>query len=60
MLGQPYYLSIPEVIGVRMVGALNPGLLHRPCAQVTELLRKHKVVEKFVEYFGPDQKPDNS
>jgi len=54
MLGQPYYLSIPEVVGVRMVGRLNPGVTATDLVlAVTELLRRHKVVEKFVEYFGP-------
>lgn len=54
MLGQPYYLSIPEVTGVRMVGQLNPGVTATDLVlTITELLRRHKVVEKFVEYFGP-------
>ena len=54
MLGQPYYLSIPEVVGVRMVGRLNPGVTATDLVlAITELLRRHKVVEKFVEYFGP-------
>ena len=54
MLGQPYYLSIPEVVGVRLVGRLNPGVTATDLVlAVTEVLRKHKVVEKFVEYFGP-------
>ncbi len=54
MLGQPYYLSIPEVIGVRLTGSLRPGVTATDLVlTLTELLRKHKVVEKFVEYFGP-------
>ncbi|MFH1993029.1 MAG: aconitate hydratase AcnA [Pseudomonadota bacterium] len=57
MLGQPYYMSIPEVIGVKMVGALNQGITATDLVLVvTELLRKHNVVEKFVEYFGPGMK----
>jgi aconitate hydratase len=54
MLGQPYYMSIPEVIGVRLTGKLRAGITATDLVlTLTELLRKHKVVEKFVEYFGP-------
>jgi len=54
MLGQPYYMSIPEVIGVRLTGRLKPGITATDLVlTLTELLRQHKVVEKFVEYFGP-------
>lgn len=54
ILGQPYYMSIPEVIGVRLVGSLNEGVTATDLVlTVTELLRNHGVVEKFVEYFGP-------
>lgn len=54
MLGQPYYMSIPEVIGVRLTGALQAGITATDLVlTLTELLRKQKVVEKFVEYFGP-------
>ena len=54
MLGQPYYMSIPEVIGVRLTGALKVGITATDLVlTLTELLRKNKVVEKFVEYFGP-------
>ena len=54
MLGQPYYMSIPEVIGVKMVGELQAGITATDLVLVvTEMLRKHNVVEKFVEYFGP-------
>ncbi len=54
MLGQPYYMSIPEVIGFRMVGQLKPSVTATDLVlTVTELLRKHNVVEKFVEFFGP-------
>ncbi len=57
MLGQPYYLSIPEVIGVKMVGGLKEGVTATDLVlTVTEFLRKHGVVEKFVEYFGPGVK----
>ena len=54
MLGQPYYMSIPEVIGVRLTGKPGQGITATDIVlTLTELLRKHKVVEKFVEYFGP-------
>jgi aconitate hydratase len=57
MLGQPYYMSIPQVIGVKMVGELNAGVTATDLVLVvTEMLRKHNVVEKFVEYFGPGMK----
>ena len=54
MLGQPYYMSIPEVIGVKLVGELPEGITSTDLVlRVTEILRKKKVVEKFVEFFGP-------
>jgi aconitate hydratase len=57
MLGQPYYMAIPEVIGVRMTGALREGVTATDLVlAVTEMLRRRGVVEKFVEYFGPGMK----
>ncbi|MGD9367364.1 MAG: aconitate hydratase AcnA [Desulfobacteraceae bacterium] len=57
MLGQPYYLSIPEVIGVRLTGELKPGVTATDLVlTVTEMLRNYGVVEKFVEYFGEGMK----
>jgi aconitate hydratase len=57
MLGQPYYMSIPEVIGVKLVGELPEGTTATDLVlTVTEMLRKHNVVEKFVEYFGAGMK----
>lgn len=54
VLGQPYFMSIPEVIGVKLTGRLKPGVTTTDLVlTVTEMLRKQKVVEKFVEYFGP-------
>jgi aconitate hydratase len=54
MLGQPYYMSIPEVVGVKLTGRLKPGITATDLVlTITGLLRKHKVVEKFVEYYGP-------
>ncbi|MGD9189589.1 MAG: aconitase family protein, partial [Desulfobacteraceae bacterium] len=54
MLGQPYYMSIPEVIGVKLSGTLKAGVTATDLVlTITELLREQGVVEKFVEYFGP-------
>ena len=54
MLGQPYYMAIPEVIGVRLKGRLREGVTATDLVlTVTQMLRKRGVVEKFVEYFGP-------
>ena len=54
MLGQPYYMSIPEVIGVRLTGKPGKEITATDIIlTLTELLRKQKVVEKFVEFFGP-------
>lgn len=54
MLGQPYYMSIPEVVGVQLSGKLNEGVTATDLVlTVTELLRANNVVEKFVEFYGP-------
>lgn len=53
MLGQPLYFVTPEVVGVKMTGKLKEGVTATDLAlTVTEMLRKEKVVGKFVEYFG--------
>lgn len=53
MLGQPYFMSIPEVIGVKLVNELRPGVTTTDLVlTVTEVLRNYNVVEKFVEFFG--------
>ncbi len=53
MLGQPVYLLTPDVIGVELKGALREGITATDLVlTVTELLRKEKVVGKFVEFFG--------
>lgn len=53
MLGQPVVLQMPEVIGVHMSGKLKEGVTATDLTlRVTEMLRKEKVVEKFVEFFG--------
>ncbi len=54
MLGQPYFMVLPEVIGVKLVGELPEGATPTDLVlTVTEILRKKGVVGKFVEYFGP-------
>src|SRR5512132_981515 len=53
MLGQPVYFLTPDVVGVHMKGRLNEGVTATDLVLVvTELLRKAKVVGKFVEFFG--------
>ncbi len=54
MLGQPSTMLIPQVIGVRLSGALPEGSTATDLVlTIAELLRKRGVVGKFVEYFGP-------
>src|SRR4029077_2331575 len=53
MLGQPVYLLTPDVIGVELKGRLRGGVTATDLVlTVTEMLRKEKVVGKFVEFFG--------
>ncbi|HUH94186.1 MAG TPA: aconitase family protein, partial [Casimicrobiaceae bacterium] len=53
MLGQPVTMLIPQVIGFRLEGRLQPGATATDLVlTVTEMLRKKGVVDKFVEYFG--------
>ncbi|MEE8061437.1 MAG: aconitase family protein, partial [Gemmatimonadales bacterium] len=54
MLGQPYFMLIPKVVGMKLVGQLPIGTTATDLVlRVTELLRHHGVVEKFVEFYGP-------
>ena len=54
MLGQPYYMVIPEVVGFRMTGRLPEGATATDLVlTVTEMLRQKGVVGRFVEFFGP-------
>lgn len=54
MLGQPIYMLLPEVVGVRLEGALPEGTTATDLVlTITELLRAQGVVGKFVEFFGP-------
>jgi aconitate hydratase len=53
MLGQPYFFQTPEVIGVHLKGLLAHGVTATDLTLcITEMLRKEKVVGKFVEFFG--------
>jgi aconitate hydratase len=54
MLGQPVSMLIPQVVGVKLTGKLHHGATATDLVlTITEMLRKHGVVGKFVEYFGP-------
>jgi len=54
MLGQPYSMLLPEVIGVKLSGKLKEGVTATDLVlTVTQMLRKRGVVGKFVEFFGP-------
>ena len=53
VLGQPVYMLMPDVIGVKVTGELRAGVTSTDMVlHVTEMLRKAKVVGKFVEFFG--------
>jgi aconitate hydratase len=53
-LGESIAMLVPEVVGVRLVGKLLPGVTATDLVlTLTQTLRKHKLVDKFVEYFGP-------
>lgn len=54
MLGQPIYMLIPEVVGFKFTGKLKEGQTATDLVlTVTEMLRAHGVVSKFVEFYGP-------
>jgi aconitate hydratase len=54
MLGQPVYFLTPDVVGFELTGRLREGVTATDLVlAVTEILRKEKVVGKFVEFFGP-------
>jgi aconitate hydratase len=54
MLGQPVSMLIPLVVGAKLTGRLREGATATDLVlTITEMLRKHGVVGKFVEYFGP-------
>ena len=53
-LGESLAMLVPEVIGCRLAGKLRPGVTSTDLVlTVTQILRRHKLVDKFVEYFGP-------
>ncbi|MFF2455668.1 aconitate hydratase AcnA [Peribacillus simplex] len=54
MLGQPSYFPVPKVVGVKLTGELPKGTTATDLAlKVTQVLRAHGVVGKFVEFYGP-------
>jgi aconitate hydratase len=54
MLGQPVYFLTPDVVGVHLKGRLREGVTATDLVlRITEMLRREKVVGKFVEFFGP-------
>jgi aconitate hydratase len=54
MLGQPYYMPLPEVIGIKLTGILPERTTATDLVlTITEILRKRSLVGRFVEYFGP-------
>ena len=54
MLGQPLYILAPPVVGFKLTGKLRSGITATDLVlTITQLLRKHGVVGKFVEFFGP-------
>src|SRR3954447_6187448 len=53
-LGESVAMLVPEVVGCRLIGKLKPGVTATDLVlTVTQTLRRHKLVDKFVEYFGP-------
>ncbi|MBI2226503.1 MAG: aconitate hydratase AcnA, partial [Betaproteobacteria bacterium] len=53
-LGEPVPMQIPEVVGCRLHGKLNPGVTSTDLVlSVTQIMRRHKLIGKFVEFFGP-------
>lgn len=57
MLGQPYYMPIPEVVGFKLTGELREGVSATDLVlTVVQMLREHGVVGKFVEFYGPGYK----
>jgi aconitate hydratase len=54
MVGQPIFMLVPEVVGFRLTGSLPEGTTATDLVlRVTQMLRAHGVVGKFVEFFGP-------
>jgi aconitate hydratase len=58
LLGQPYYMLTPEVVGVKLSGALPEGATATDLVlRITEMLRNHGVVDRFVEFYGRGSPP---
>ncbi len=54
MLGQPYYMVLPQVVGFKLTGEMREGTTATDLVlMVTEMLRRKGVVDKFVEFYGP-------
>jgi len=54
MVGQPIYMLLPEVVGFKLTGKMAEGATATDVVlRVTEMLRQHGVVSKFVEFYGP-------
>lgn len=54
MLGEPVTIAFPKVVGVELTGTLRPGVTGTDLAlTLTEMLRAHGVIDKFVEFHGP-------
>src|SRR5262245_35591801 len=54
MLGQPFYMLMPQVVGFKLTGRLRDGATATDLVlTVTQMLRKKGVVDKFVEFYGP-------
>lgn len=54
ILGQPYYMNIPKVVGVKLIGEIKEGITATDIVlHITQILREHGVVGKFVEFYGP-------
>jgi len=54
MLGQPYFMLVPDVVGMKLTGTLPAGTTATDLVlRVTQMLRAKGVVDKFVEYYGP-------
>lgn len=57
MVGEPMYIEVPEVVGVKLIGRPQEGVTATDIVlSITQLLRKKNVVGKFVEFFGPGLK----
>ena len=57
MLGQPYYMPLPQVVGFKMTGELKAGVTATDMVlTAVQMLRKKGVVGKFVEFYGPGMK----